>query len=106
MCPCLSHQEALGAECVSDCVGRFVEMLLPVLLGLLKGVDPAQEDVHLRKQCHRITHVTSLLLDILYLTALAAAPVLHDPVCFEAITFSTPVCQGLHQDFSVTPGER
>ncbi|XP_078018826.1 protein CIP2A [Epinephelus lanceolatus] len=55
-------EEALGAESVSECVLSFVEMLLPVLLGLLRGLDPAQGDVHLRKHCHRITHVTSLLL--------------------------------------------
>lgn len=65
----LSVQEALGAESVSDCVLSFVEMLLPVLLGLLKAVDPAQGDAHLRKHCGRITHVTRLLLNILYLTA-------------------------------------
>lgn len=65
----LSVQEALGAESVSDCVLSFVEMLLPVLLGLLKAVDPAQGDAHLRKHCGRITHVISLLLNILYLTA-------------------------------------
>ncbi|XP_033964665.1 protein CIP2A [Pseudochaenichthys georgianus] len=55
-------EEALGAESVSECVLRFVEMLLPVLLGLLRGLEAAQGDAHLRKQCHRITHVTSLLL--------------------------------------------
>ncbi|XP_047468227.1 protein CIP2A isoform X2 [Mugil cephalus] len=55
-------KEALGAEIVPDCMLSFVEMLLPTLLGLLKGLDPAQGDVHLRKHCQRITHVTSLLL--------------------------------------------
>ncbi|XP_070783923.1 protein CIP2A [Enoplosus armatus] len=55
-------EEALGAESVSECVLSFVEMLLPVLLGLLKSLDPAQGDAHLRKHCHLITHVTSLLL--------------------------------------------
>ncbi|XP_018534735.1 protein CIP2A isoform X1 [Lates calcarifer] len=55
-------EEALGAESVPDCVLSFVEMLLPVLLGLLKGLDPTKGDAHLRKHCHRITHVTSLLL--------------------------------------------
>ncbi|XP_070842405.1 protein CIP2A [Chaetodon trifascialis] len=55
-------EEALGAEGVSDCVLSFIEMLLPVVLGLLKGLDPAQGDAHIRKHCHRITHVTSLLL--------------------------------------------
>lgn len=63
-----SVQEALGAESVSDCVLSFVEMLLPVLLGLLKSLDPAQGDAHLRKLCQRITHVTGLLLDILHVT--------------------------------------
>ncbi|XP_039982183.1 protein CIP2A isoform X1 [Xiphias gladius] len=55
-------EEALGAESVPESVVSFVEMLLPVLLGLLKGLDPAKGDAHLRKHCHRITHVTSLLL--------------------------------------------
>ncbi|XP_026220160.1 protein CIP2A [Anabas testudineus] len=55
-------EEALGEDGMSDCVLSFVDMLLPVLLGLLKGLDPAQGDSHLRKHCHRITHVTSLLL--------------------------------------------
>ncbi|XP_071340545.1 protein CIP2A isoform X2 [Trachinotus anak] len=55
-------EEALGAETLPDCVVSFVEMLLPVLLGLLKGLDPAKGDAHLRKHCHCITHVTSLLL--------------------------------------------
>uniref|UniRef100_A0AAQ5X3S9 CIP2A N-terminal domain-containing protein n=1 Tax=Amphiprion ocellaris TaxID=80972 RepID=A0AAQ5X3S9_AMPOC len=47
------------------CMLGFVEMLLPVLFELLKGLDPAQGDAHVRKHCHRITHVTSLLLNIL-----------------------------------------
>ncbi|XP_030253957.1 protein CIP2A [Sparus aurata] len=55
-------EEALGGDSVSDGVLSFVEMLLPVLLGLLKSLDPAQGDAHLRKHCHRITHVTGLLL--------------------------------------------
>lgn len=67
----LSVQEALGEESMSDCVLSFVEMLLPVLLGLLKGFDPAQGDSQMRKHCHRITHVTNLLLNILYLTCAA-----------------------------------
>uniref|UniRef100_A0A8C3B132 Cellular inhibitor of PP2A n=1 Tax=Cyclopterus lumpus TaxID=8103 RepID=A0A8C3B132_CYCLU len=58
-------EEALGGEAVSECVLSFVEMSLPVLLGLLSGLDPAQGDAHLRKHCHRVAHVTSLLLDIL-----------------------------------------
>ncbi|KAM7390096.1 hypothetical protein PAMA_008318 [Pampus argenteus] len=55
-------EEALGAESVSECVLSFVEMLLPVMLGLLKSLDPAQGDAQLRKHCQRITYVTSLLL--------------------------------------------
>eukprot|EP00064_Thunnus_orientalis_P021937 superscaffoldBa00006982_g22108 len=61
-------EEALGADSVSECVLSFVEMLLPVLLGLLNGLDPAQGDAHLRKHCQRITHVTGLLLNILHMT--------------------------------------
>uniref|UniRef100_A0A671X482 Cellular inhibitor of PP2A n=1 Tax=Sparus aurata TaxID=8175 RepID=A0A671X482_SPAAU len=52
-------EEALGGDSVSDGVLSFVEMLLPVLLGLLKSLDPAQGDAHLRKHCHRITHCFS-----------------------------------------------
>lgn len=50
----------------------FVEMLLPVLLGLLKAVNPAQGDANFRKHCRRLTRVTRLLLDILYRTVSAA----------------------------------
>ncbi|KAK5849792.1 hypothetical protein PBY51_014098 [Eleginops maclovinus] len=60
-------EEAVGVDSVSECVLSFVEMLLPVLLGLLRGLEAAQGDAHLRKQCHRITHVTSLLLNILHM---------------------------------------
>ncbi|KAF0028560.1 hypothetical protein F2P81_019647 [Scophthalmus maximus] len=59
-------KEALGAESGADRVLGFVEMLLPVLLGLLRGLDPAKGDAHLRQHCSRVTYVTSLLLDILY----------------------------------------
>ncbi|XP_060950126.1 protein CIP2A [Limanda limanda] len=55
-------KESLGAETLPDRVVSFIEMLLPVLLELLRGVDPAKGDAHLRKHCHRITHVNSLLL--------------------------------------------
>uniref|UniRef100_A0A3P8S8Z1 Cellular inhibitor of PP2A n=1 Tax=Amphiprion percula TaxID=161767 RepID=A0A3P8S8Z1_AMPPE len=47
------------------CMLGFVEMLLPVLFELLKGLDPAQGDAHVRKHCHRITHVTTLTLSLL-----------------------------------------
>ncbi|XP_037311825.2 protein CIP2A [Pungitius pungitius] len=55
-------EEALEADSVSECVLRFVGGLLPPLLGLLSGLDPSLGDAHLRKHCHRVTHVTSLLL--------------------------------------------
>lgn len=55
-------EEALGADAVNDCVLSYVEMLLPVLLDLLKGLDSAEGDGQLRKHCTRIMHVTSLLL--------------------------------------------
>ncbi|XP_053268511.1 protein CIP2A [Pleuronectes platessa] len=55
-------KESLGADTLPDRVVSFIEMLLPVLLGLLRGLDPAKGDAHLRKHCHRITHVNSLLL--------------------------------------------
>uniref|UniRef100_H3CIG6 Cellular inhibitor of PP2A n=1 Tax=Tetraodon nigroviridis TaxID=99883 RepID=H3CIG6_TETNG len=58
-------EEALGPETVSDCVLSFTQMLLPVLLGFPKSIDPAQGDAHLRKQCRRIAGVSSLLLHIL-----------------------------------------
>uniref|UniRef100_A0A096MAS5 Cellular inhibitor of PP2A n=1 Tax=Poecilia formosa TaxID=48698 RepID=A0A096MAS5_POEFO len=58
-------EESLGAESVSESTLSFVEMLLPVALGLLKGLDPAKGDAHLRKHCHRLTHVCTLLLNIL-----------------------------------------
>ncbi|KAF3703849.1 Protein CIP2A -like protein [Channa argus] len=57
-------EEALGEENMPDCVLSFVDMFLPVLLGLLKGLDPAEGDAPLRKHCQRITYVTSLLLDL------------------------------------------
>ncbi|KAM9333613.1 protein CIP2A [Pholidichthys leucotaenia] len=55
-------EEALGADSVPDSTLSFVEMLVPVLLGLLKGPDPTQGDALLRTRCHRVTHVSSLLL--------------------------------------------
>ncbi|XP_054621531.1 protein CIP2A [Dunckerocampus dactyliophorus] len=55
-------EEALGAASVYDGVRSFVEMLLPVLLGFIKGVDPAHGDAHLRRHCERITHVSGVLL--------------------------------------------
>ncbi|XP_039472905.1 protein CIP2A [Oreochromis aureus] len=55
-------EETLGAESMPDSTLSFVEMLLPVLLGLLKGLNLSQGDAHLRKHCLRISYVTSLLL--------------------------------------------
>ncbi|XP_037549772.1 protein CIP2A [Nematolebias whitei] len=55
-------EESMGAENVSESTLSFVERLLPVLLGLLKGLDLAKGDAHLRRHCQRITHVSSLLL--------------------------------------------
>ncbi|KAG7525013.1 CIP2A [Solea senegalensis] len=52
----------LGTDDVPERVVSFVEMLLPVLMELLKGLEPSKGDAHLRKHCLRITHVTSLLL--------------------------------------------
>uniref|UniRef100_A0A3Q2PEU5 Cellular inhibitor of PP2A n=1 Tax=Fundulus heteroclitus TaxID=8078 RepID=A0A3Q2PEU5_FUNHE len=51
--------------CVSESTLSFVEVLLPVVLGLLKGPDPPQGEAHLRKHCQRIAHVSTLLLNIL-----------------------------------------
>ncbi|XP_061569687.1 protein CIP2A isoform X1 [Cololabis saira] len=55
-------QESLGADGVSECALSFVEMLLPVLLELLTGLDLSRGDGHLSRHCQRVTHVTSLLL--------------------------------------------
>lgn len=65
MCVSFSVQEALGAESMSDSVLSFIEMLLPVLLELLRAVDPAEGDARLRQHCCRVTHVANVLLDIL-----------------------------------------
>ncbi|KAK7881255.1 hypothetical protein WMY93_029664 [Mugilogobius chulae] len=59
-------EEALGADSVAESVLCYVEMLLPVLLDLLRGLESAEGDAQLKKHCTRITHVTGLLLDILY----------------------------------------
>uniref|UniRef100_A0A3Q1FU44 Cellular inhibitor of PP2A n=1 Tax=Acanthochromis polyacanthus TaxID=80966 RepID=A0A3Q1FU44_9TELE len=58
-------EEALAADTMPDSMLSFVEMLLPVLFELLKDLDPAQGDAHVRKHCHRITHVTTLTLPLL-----------------------------------------
>uniref|UniRef100_A0A3B3D4E5 Cellular inhibitor of PP2A n=1 Tax=Oryzias melastigma TaxID=30732 RepID=A0A3B3D4E5_ORYME len=52
-------------QVVSECTLSFVEMLLPVLLGFLKALDPTRGEAVLRKHCQRVTHVTNLLLNIL-----------------------------------------
>uniref|UniRef100_A0AAZ3P5R7 CIP2A N-terminal domain-containing protein n=1 Tax=Oncorhynchus tshawytscha TaxID=74940 RepID=A0AAZ3P5R7_ONCTS len=55
-------EEALGSQVVSVCVLGFVELLVPVVLDLLQGLDPAAPDSKLRTHCIRTTHTTSLLL--------------------------------------------
>ncbi|XP_030205145.1 protein CIP2A isoform X1 [Gadus morhua] len=55
-------EEALAGDSVSPCVLSFVEMLLPALLELLKGLRLAQGDAQLRRHCLRTTHVTHLLI--------------------------------------------
>ncbi|XP_059900666.1 protein CIP2A isoform X2 [Gadus macrocephalus] len=55
-------EEALVGDSVSMCVLSFVEMLLPALLELLKGLRLAQGDAQLRRHCLRTTHVTHLLI--------------------------------------------
>uniref|UniRef100_A0A8D0AWP9 Cellular inhibitor of PP2A n=1 Tax=Sander lucioperca TaxID=283035 RepID=A0A8D0AWP9_SANLU len=96
-------EEALGAESVSECVLSFIEMLLPVLLGLLRGLDPSQGDAHIRKHCHRITHVTSLLLNILRLIEPVSYPcvtsvvVCFSQVCAEALLTTLELMSKLRQ---------
>ncbi|XP_013883240.1 protein CIP2A homolog [Austrofundulus limnaeus] len=55
-------EESSGAENMSESTLSFTEMLLPVLLGLLKDVNPTQGDAQLRKHCRLVTHTSSLLL--------------------------------------------
>ncbi|KAM4543691.1 protein CIP2A isoform 1-T1 [Fundulus diaphanus] len=57
-------EETLGAESVSESTLSFVEVLLPVVLGLLKGPDLPQGEADLRKHCQRIAHVSTLLLTL------------------------------------------
>ncbi|XP_024137880.1 protein CIP2A [Oryzias melastigma] len=57
-------EESFAAEVVSECTLSFVEMLLPVLLGFLKALDPTRGEAVLRKHCQRVTHVTNLLLTL------------------------------------------
>ncbi|CAF93804.1 unnamed protein product, partial [Tetraodon nigroviridis] len=82
-------EEALGPETVSDCVLSFTQMLLPVLLGFPKSIDPAQGDAHLRKQCRRIAGVSSLLLHILSLRWLCRSSV--RPRWVQGLNSVTPV---------------
>uniref|UniRef100_A0A3Q3AHD3 Cellular inhibitor of PP2A n=1 Tax=Kryptolebias marmoratus TaxID=37003 RepID=A0A3Q3AHD3_KRYMA len=57
--------ESLEAEDGAESVLGFAEMLLPVLLGLLKDLDPEKGEAHLRKLCHRIAHFGPLTLSLL-----------------------------------------
>lgn len=97
-------QEALGRDTVSDCVLSFTEMLLPVLLGLLRSIDPAHGDAHLRKQCRRVAHVGDLLLDILSLSSKCCFYVREG--VFQSLNAVTSVCCGCHKIFSIPAGER
>ncbi|XP_068160632.1 protein CIP2A isoform X2 [Antennarius striatus] len=55
-------EEALSTASVSEAVLNFVQMLLPVLLGLLTAVDPLQSEAQLTTHCLRVTLVAGLLL--------------------------------------------
>ncbi|XP_061522290.1 protein CIP2A isoform X1 [Phycodurus eques] len=56
-------EDALRAASMPDGVHIFVEMLLPVVLDFVKGLDPtAHDDTHLRQHGERIIHVNGVLL--------------------------------------------
>ncbi|XP_019745103.1 protein CIP2A isoform X1 [Hippocampus comes] len=56
-------EEALGAAIMPDSTESFVEMLLPVLLDFVKGLDPpSQGEAQLRQHCECVTHINSVLL--------------------------------------------
>ncbi|XP_010888396.1 protein CIP2A isoform X3 [Esox lucius] len=57
-------EESLSSEVVSVCVLGFVELLVPVVLGLLQRPDPAAPESQLRTHSSRITHATCLLLTL------------------------------------------
>lgn len=76
---------------MSECVLSFVGGLLPPLLGLLRGLDPSLGDAHLRKHCHRVTHVTRLLLDILQHPRPVVVVVVVVTILLEALT-PPPLC--------------
>ncbi|KAK0141591.1 Protein CIP2A [Merluccius polli] len=70
-------EEALAGDSVSPCVLSFVEMLLPVLLELLKGLGSAlQGGPPLRRHCLCTAHVTHLLIHILHITITLTRPLL------------------------------
>ncbi|KAK5599616.1 hypothetical protein CRENBAI_018413 [Crenichthys baileyi] len=103
-------EESLGAESVSESRLSFVEMLLPVALGLLKGLDPALGDPHLRKHCHRITHVSAQLclsqVEVLLSCCHSNSPLTHLPpvssndlswLCAEALLKTLELMSKLRQ---------
>lgn len=89
---------------MSDCVLSFTEMLLPVVLGLPKCIDPALGEAELRRQCRRVARVSRLLLHILSLSCLCSFS--GRPGWFQGLNPSTPVCCGLHEVFGVPGGQR
>ncbi|XP_061660823.1 protein CIP2A isoform X2 [Syngnathoides biaculeatus] len=55
-------EEALSAVSMPEGVHVFLEMLLPVILDFVKGLDVPANDAHLRQHCERIIHVNRVLL--------------------------------------------
>uniref|UniRef100_A0A8C7D2D4 Cellular inhibitor of PP2A n=1 Tax=Oncorhynchus kisutch TaxID=8019 RepID=A0A8C7D2D4_ONCKI len=95
---CFSLQEALGSQVVSVCVLGFVELLIPVVLDLLQGLDPAAPDSQLRTHCIRTTHTTSLLLNILYVCNMVVNTcVCSSQVCGEAVLKAVELMSKLRQ---------
>ncbi|RVE59144.1 hypothetical protein OJAV_G00201030 [Oryzias javanicus] len=90
-------EESLAAEILSECTLSFVEMLLPVLLGLLNALDPAEGEAVLRKHCQRVTHVTNLLLNILHkdlTVSLTLSPLCSEESCSNSsVTLHPPQCE-------------
>uniref|UniRef100_A0AAX7T9I5 CIP2A N-terminal domain-containing protein n=1 Tax=Astatotilapia calliptera TaxID=8154 RepID=A0AAX7T9I5_ASTCA len=80
-----------------DSTLSFVEMLLPTLLGLLKGLNLSQGDAHLRKHCLRISYVTSLLLNILLVTLPPLCVCGFSQVCAEALLKTLELMSKLRQ---------
>uniref|UniRef100_A0A8K9XA86 CIP2A N-terminal domain-containing protein n=1 Tax=Oncorhynchus mykiss TaxID=8022 RepID=A0A8K9XA86_ONCMY len=85
-------------EVVSVCVLGFVELLVPVVLDLLQGLDPAAPDSQLRTHCIRTTHTTSLLLNILCVCNMVVNTcVCSSQVCGEAVLKAVELMSKLRQ---------